>query len=268
MLVMCLAGLLAMLQEPRKHEDLLVLTWVICWYAIFTMISGIYNDSQRYSIYLTPAIALLASRILFSYPNRPMSLLTQVWAGLLTLVIAWNLYAAFNADPPYISGNELAAEYVTGLPDQGTILFCCKHDGNFIFHTRRNDPGKNKIVLRADKILVSMSIRKQYGLQSYVETGDDLYRLLDRYGVSIIVAENRDLVGLDEFGLLLEALQDSNRFELLEEFPLETNIPEFHDVKTGVYRYLAQKPVPAEGIIIPMPHLGRELHLPRNKVAQ
>jgi len=265
-LVLSVAGLGAMASAPRKREDLLVLAWVLFWHVSFTLISGLYNNSLRYSIYLTPAVCLLASRGLLFFPDKPV--LHKIWVGILATAIAWNLYTDFKSEQPFVSGYELAAEQVLSLPNKGTILFCCKHDGNFIFHIRQGDVERENIVLRADKILVSMAVTKFYGVKSHMQTENDLYRILDKYGVSIIVVESSDLIGLSEFGLLLDTLRENEKFELLEEFPLQTNAPEFADIKIRIYRYLDQKPIPDEGIVIPMPHLGRELHLPRNNGVQ
>lgn len=261
LLALAVAGLGAMAFGPRKRSDLLAPAWVLLWYLAFSLVSTKYGNSLRYSTYLTPAVALLAARGLSFYGHKPA--LYNTWITILVAIIAWNIYTDSKSEQPFVSGLDRVAEDVLGRPDEGTILYCCKHDGNFIFHVRKNDVDQENIVLRADKILVSMVVHKFYGVVSHMQTENDLYRILDTYGVSIIVVESSDLVGLSEFGLLLNILRDGEKFQLLEEFPLETNVREFADIKIRIYRYLDQKPIPEKGIVFPMPHLGREVHLPR-----
>ena len=155
---------------------------------------------------------------------------------------------------------------MTRQEDTGLILFAGKHDGNFIFNLRALDPEKEKAVLRADKILVSMAVHKSFGMVSYVQSTDDVIQLIDRYGIGIVVIESRDVVDLPEFKLLAKALDDP-RFQIIQEIPILSNVPEFSDLAVRVYRYLEKKEQ-AGDLVIPLPHMGMEIKLkPRGSVA-
>lgn len=218
-----------------------------------------YGNSLRYTMYVALATALLAARPLIVWDAKPH--LRRGWVALLLVCVCWNVYSAVKQDQPFLSGYRAAADFVSNLPDQGISLFCCKHDGNYIFHMRRLDQDRQRVVLRADKVMVSLAVNKYRGVYSHMQTEQDLYSLLDKYGVSTIVVESRDLVDLPEFEMLLKAVEGS-RFELLAEYPLETNLPGFADIDIQIYRYLDAQPLTAKELVIPMPHLGRELRLP------
>ena len=64
---------------------------------------------------------------------------------------------------------------------------------------------------------------------------------------------------LPEFKLLAKTMAD-DRFELVEEIPITTNMPEFANLSVRVYRYLEKKKQ-ADDLVIPLPHMGREIKL-------
>jgi len=139
-------------------------------------------------------------------------------------------------------------------------LFAGRFDGNFIFHLRDMDTARQQVVLRGDKILVSMSVQKYFGMQSYVQNEADILKILDKYGVGLVVVENPDLVGLKEFDLLNNTLTKP-QFRLLKEYPIDTTLAEASRVKIQIYQYLEQKPSKDGTIVIPLPHMGREIRL-------
>jgi hypothetical protein len=209
-------------------------------------------------MYALPALALLACRPL-GKPVIKDGNIPRIALVLLAALAAWNMYAAWIKPHPYVTGYSQAAEFVAQQKDTGLILFAGKHDGNFIFHLRALDPEKNKAVVRADKILVSMAVHKHFGTVSYVKSVEDVIRLIDRFGIGIIVIESRDVVDLPEFKLLAEAMDDQ-RFRMIEEIPILTNVSEFSDLSVRIYRYLEKKEQ-SGALVIPLPHMGMEIKL-------
>ena len=175
------------------------------------------------------------------------------------MLAAVNVYSAWAKPHPFVTGYQQAAEFVAQQPDSGLILFAGKHDGNFIFHLRAVDAERNKAVLRADKILVSMAVHKSFGMVSYVQTKEDVIRLIDRFGIGTVVIESRDVVDFPEFKLLAQTMDDP-RFQMVKEIPVVTNVPEFSDLSLRVYRYLEKKEQEGD-VVIPLPHSGMEIKL-------
>ena len=247
-------------------QDSLILFWLAASY-IFTsvVVGGGPGNVPRYTMYALPALALLACMPL-SRTTTENANIRRIAFILLIALSGWNSYAAWTKPHPYVTGYKQAADLVTRQEDTGLILFAGKHDGNFIFNLRALDPEKEKAVLRADKILVSMAVHKSFGMVSYVQSTDDVIQLIDRYGIGIVVIESRDVVDLPEFKLLAQALDDP-RFQIIQEIPILSNVPEFSDLAVRVYRYLEKKEQ-AGDLVIPLPHMGMEIKLkPRGSVA-
>ena len=251
------AGLIAAFKTKRQPSDYLLLSWIISWFVLFTILSDKYGNTLRYTIYLTPALGLLSMRWLNEL-TKPI--FRQCLIGLLAVFYSGYGFTKINEVPFFVNGYEKAAEYVLNNTDNSPILFCCKHDGNFIFNIKIGDPHRKKIILRADKILVSMAVHKEFGVKSYVNNDQDIYDILDKYGIQTIVAENKDIVGLAELSRLFDLLK-TDSFEKIKEINIASNVPEFSDLHLNIYRYKNSKPILNNEIDIPMPHIGRNLHL-------
>lgn len=261
-----LVGTALWLRARSRPQDYLLILWFGASYLFTSIVIGSGEGNvPRYTMYALPPLALLAcmplSRMVVANSN-----IRQVALVLLTALAGWNSYTAWAKPHPFVSGYEQAAEFVAQQEDTGLILFAGKHDGNFIFHLRALDPEKNKAVLRADKILVSMAVQKVFGMVSYVTSEEDVVQLIDRFGVGTIVIESRDVVDLPEFKLLAKTLEDQ-RFQMIKEIPVVTNLDEFSNLSIQVYRYLEKKEQ-AGDLVIPLPHMGMEIKLkPRSKAS-
>lgn len=248
-----------LLRTKGALQDPLIFLWLGASYLFTTVvIGGGPGNVPRYTMYALPALTLLACMPL-SRPIMENVHIRRVAFMFLITLVGWNSYAAWAKPHPYVTGYKQMAEFVARQEDTGLILFAGKHDGNFIFHLRALDPRKEKAVLRADKILVSMAVHKSFGTVSYVQSTEDVVRLIDRFGIGVIVIESRDIVDLPEFKLLAKALDDP-RFQVIQEIPILTNVPEFSDLSIRAYRYLAKKEQ-AGDLVIPLPHMGMEIKL-------
>jgi hypothetical protein len=257
--VAILVGIVLRLRGRGQPQDVLIFFWVAASYLFTTIViaSG-EGNVPRYTMYILPPLALLAAMSV-SPAVVGNANVRQVAFALLAMLIGWNIYSGWAKPHPYTAGYQQAAEFVAGEKDTGLILFAGKHDGNFIFHLRALDPERNKAVLRADKILVSMAVHKAFGTVSHVQSIEDVIRLIDRFGVGIVVIESRDVVELPEFKLLAKAVED-HRFQMLKEIPVQTNVPEFSNLSIRIYRYLDKKEQ-AGDLVIPLPHMGMEIKL-------
>lgn len=255
-----IAGILTFLRSPPAPQEFLLGFWIVAWYLMVTALI-FEGNADRYTLYVLPAFSLLACRTFSNLISLKGTFSTTIgWSILVSLVgiALWNVYTTATLSHPYVSGYKEAAGFVSNGNFSGPILFAGKHDGNFIFHMRADDPNKNKIVLRGDKILLSMAVTRSYGVQSYVRNREDIMGILDRYGIEVIVVEDRDLVGLREFNLLRDVLR-APEFQLLKTIPIDTNIPELRNTNILVYRYMNRKLPQDDYLTIPLPHLRREI---------
>jgi len=138
------------------------------------------------------------------------------------------------------------------------MLYAGKHDGNFIFHLRRLDSARQHVVLRADKILVSLAVHKYFGMQSHVRSLEEIRDMMARYGVQYVVLESPDILKLKEFGMLARLVQEPE-FEKVKVFPVVASGGALGPERVEIYRYRDFQPGNASEIVIPLPHMGREI---------
>ncbi|MCP5428282.1 MAG: glycosyltransferase family 39 protein [Chromatiaceae bacterium] len=249
-------GLISGFYLNQVRRNLFCIAWLIIWYVFFTLFDHQFNNLLRYTLYLTPALGILTANTLALLPAP--SVYHKIGLTIATLLFAGYGYSGLRTEHQMLSGYKEAARFILENNNEGTVLFCCKNDGNFTFHIKQGDSERKQIILRADKILVSYVVHKSFGVKVYVESASDIYSLLDKYGVGLIVAEDNDLVGLPEFKLLLDTLK-SDKFDKLSSIELVSNVPDFKGESLNIYRYKERKKLKDGEIVIPMPHIKREL---------
>lgn len=249
-----LIGTFLFLRGPRHRAGYLVLAWIVSWYLMVTILFGVPDNAPRYTAYAMPALAWLAAYGLAWFPAR--SLPFGALAGALFLWAGWQVVYQLGMPHRFVGGYEAVAQRISKLPNSGAILFAGKHDGNFIFHLRALDPARQRVILRGDKLLVSMSIHKYFGVKSRVASTDEIDAMLDNNAVRWVVVESRDLVGLKEFAMLHQALQLPG-YRLVSELPVVSNLPEFANLSVRIYENLDLR-LPEDGhAVIDYPYFGR-----------
>lgn len=254
MTLLAVLGVALALYRRRGHVWVLPFSWLVASYAWSTYIASVPGNNARYAFYAMPAVAFFASYGIWHFRDRPAW--RWSWAVALALAIGWNVVDALRTPHRYVSGYDEAARVVYRLPNSGAILFAGKHDGNFIFHMRNLDKDRQRVVLRGDKTLVSMSVHKYFGVRSHVANTADIQALLNRLGVRWVVVESRDLVGLKEFKLLQETLAGP-AYKLVTKIPVSTNLPEFFNIQVLVYENLGMTLPPNGQVRIDYPYLGK-----------
>lgn len=252
--VLAVLGIALSMYRRDRHIVILPLAWLAASYLWSSYLTNVPGNNERYAFYAMPAVAFFAAYGIWHFHDHPVW--RWGWASALLLAIGWNGADAMQMPHRYVSGYETAARVVYGLPNSGAILFAGKHDGNFVFHMRKLDQDRQRVVLRGDKTLVSMSVVKYFGVQSHVSDAAGVQALLNGHGVRWIVVESRDLVGLKEFKLLHEVLRGTG-YRLVARVPVATNVPEFAGVEVLVYENLGLK-LPDNGRMrIDYPYLNK-----------
>src|SRR6185503_5191069 len=85
---------------------------------------------------------------------------------LLALVIGTGIYTWREVPAPFASGYREAAEWIAReAPKDAAVVFSGKRDGSFIFNMRAIEARRDIAVLRADKLLLEVSVRRTLGVQ-------------------------------------------------------------------------------------------------------
>jgi len=247
-------GLALAVYRLDHYTNLVPIAWLVAAYVWCTYLTGVPSNNARYALYAMPAVAFFSAYGIWHFQERPI--LRWSWGLLLLVAVGWHVAEALRTPHRYVSGYDTAARFVDGLPNSGAILFAGKHDGNFIFHLRKLDRDRQRVVLRGDKTLVSMSVHKYFGVRSHVANAASIQTLLNEHSVRWIVVESRDLVGLKEFKLLNEVLKGPE-YRQVAKIPVATNVPEFKDVDVLVYENLGLSLPPDGRVRIAYPYLGK-----------
>lgn len=243
--------------EPRLA---LIYAWLLCWYVVMTLVLGGAGNAPRYSLYALPALALLGARPLFLLRDRARA--RNAHLGVLALVLVVQGWRTFVMPVPYVDGYREAALAVHERATSAPVLFAGKHDGSFIFHLRRLDEAREAVVLRADKMLVSLAVHKYFGMTSHVGSVDDVRALIRRLGIEYIVIERPDIVGVAEFAMLVELVGNPD-FERIADFTVRAGGGAEAPERIEIHRYRDHVAMGDAEIVIPLPHLGREIRFRR-----
>jgi hypothetical protein len=246
---------------PSQRNELqlpLLRIWFVFWYVSFSLLFGSASveNAGRYTLYVFPALAMLAARPVFLLQKHMLA--RSMIVALLCTIFAWNVWSTFQQKVRYVDGYREAAEYIHKKQTLSPILFAGKYDGSFIFHLRELNIARNDVVLRAEKILVSMAVIKNFGMVSHVATLEDIMILIKRYNIEYILIEQPDIVDIKEFRMLYELVQNP-AFEKLSVFPVSSGGIVRAPERIEIYRFKNHTHGGNAEIVIPLPHMGREI---------
>lgn len=234
--------------------------WVFWWYIAFSILG---EAVARYGIYVVPAISLIA--VWFINSIRHKKILHGVTISLISFICFYQVKTAYSTPRLYTKGYEEAAKHVINNTQGHTILFSGVHNGNFIFFVRKYDFEKRAVVLRASKILFSMSVYKEWGYVSHVKSREDIYNLLNKYGTKYIVIEDQDLIGTTPNHWLRQILK-TNKFKLVKKIKIKSNLDKYKDISILIYEYIENPKEEAEKLVIEFPLLEKKISIPFNSL--
>ncbi|MBB1078031.1 glycosyltransferase family 39 protein [Rhodoferax sp. 4810] len=244
-----------LLLRQQTREFTLPIAWLIASYLWCTYLASIPDDNERYAFYVMPAVAFFAAYGIHYF--RHSMVYRRIMLTVTFAVIGWQVFAAINLPHWYVAGYEAAAQFIRTLPNTGSILFFGKNDGNFIFHLHRLDRDKQYVILRGDKLLVEISITKDFGIKSHVSNTSQVETLLNENWIHWIVVESKNLVKVQEVDLLNEVLRNQKSYRLVKTVPVESNLKVFKNVDILIYENLNFH-LPEDGRInIKYPYLGK-----------
>jgi hypothetical protein len=144
-------------------------------------------------------------------------------------------------------------------------MFDGYYAGCFIFHLRRYDPHKARIVLRADKMFNPVSVRADMGQKTLVHSKGDIRQVLDKYGVNQIVLENGP--PLSPASRMLREMLPEEGFSLVKRFEIESR--DGHNVGDALLLYERKGAKPQSGTLtIEIPAFNRKIEVPLKSLSE
>jgi hypothetical protein len=245
----------------RDRRLLPPLAWALAVLVSATLVTGRISPA-RYAILAIPAICMLGASL--ASRRRPAAALAA--SGLLACVAgvqAWTTMAQPLRDG---TAYEDAARYVVEHATGPTVLYSASVDtGYFVFFVRKHDPAQRLAVLRSDKLLTT-SLMNSVSIEDRVGTPDEIHAVLQRFGVRLVVIEDRP----SDSRVLewLRHLVRTNQFAERARFPLAVGDHELAGVSLVVYEYLAATPpAPDAELDLNIPLVGRRVRVPLSDLA-
>jgi hypothetical protein len=151
----------------------------------------------------------------------------------------------------------LAAGYVAEHTPPGyRVMIHSYWDGNFIFGLWARGDREDIAVLRSDKLLLRMAVKRSMGVEQRGLSPEEIRRYLNENGVYFIVSETGfwdDLKAMKQF----EALLETNQFQLVHSIPLLSNV--ISESKTlNIYRNLEAQSPENQTLRLELPIIDRE----------
>jgi hypothetical protein len=185
LLVLAAIGFVRVAVRRERQALLLVLWLAVALMSVVLVTRSV--EPVRYGVYLMPPLIGLAAVAAHGWRQRAVGL------GVLALAVfglSGQILTAARQPLSRAPGYEAAAKFVMARPRGTTILYSGEIDsGLFVLFTRRHDPNRRAIVLRADKLLVTSALSRL--IEDRIGSRDEIYDLLRRLGVGYVVLEDR-----------------------------------------------------------------------------
>jgi hypothetical protein len=217
-LAAALGLVVAALQRERAKAALFLFLWLAAGYIFF---SAIDLKSARYSIVLLPPLSILAGcGAVGLLRGRPLMAGTAVCAiGAFTLVatVMWR-------PVEFVEGYDSVADFIARTaPKDTNVAFSGFRDGSFIFAMRAHGERRDLSIVRVDKLLLRIAIKRSLGVQDKGYSAEQIGQMLDRLGVQFVVAQPGfwvDLSSMREFEKLLHGphFQPVRRFAMRADY--------------------------------------------------
>ncbi|MBU6267582.1 MAG: glycosyltransferase family 39 protein [Sphingomonadales bacterium] len=247
-------GLARFVRKPVISGDAVFwLLWALAGYLFF---SSIALKEARHSVLILPPVVLLAGLALRELANRlPDALATVAWVALPGAVLAQTVTAR---PVEQVGGYAEAASFVAArAPQASRVLFSGYRDGSFTFAMRSHEERRDLGVVRADKLLLSVSVRRELGVTEKAVSDAELLRRFETLGIRYVVMQPgfwTDLPAMRRF----EALLAGDRFEVAARIATPANYPA-HEHGLVVYRYKGPIRTGSAGMTIDLPIIGRRI---------
>ena len=222
--------------------------------------SAIDLKEARHSLFILPPVVMLACvfvRYVERYSRSVVAL--GLWFLLPTLVLAQTLFYR----PVFqVQGYREAVDFVArNASRDSNVMFSGYRDGAFIFNLRTREDRRDLGVVRADKLLLKVAVRRELGVTEKALSEDELRSEIDRLGVHYVVAQPgfwSDLEAMKRLERVLAAAP----FELVARIATESNYPS-SEQGLLIYRNTAIEGGTAASRKIDLPMINRSIEINR-----
>jgi len=203
---------------PLKRARGDVLFWVLWFLVGYVFFSAIDLKEVRHSLFLLLPLPLVA--VLGLHTLLPRRLAT---VAVYAVTLATAVQTVAQRPVLYQTGYADAVAYIAkAAPRDSVVLFSGVGDGAFIFNLREREDRRDLNVLRVDKLLLRVAVRRELGVAEQAYSENEIANLIDRLGVHYVVAQPgfwNDLGIMQRF----EAVLQSSHCTEVARIPLHAN---------------------------------------------
>ncbi len=190
-------------KELRDTRQIFLLLWLGWGYFFF---SSIALKEPRHTVVLLLPIAFFAiAGIMRLIPGRAGAAAAAAFA-----CVTFGL-TAFGRPVPHVDGYREAVDLIASRAPRNTVVvFSGARDGSFIFNVRARGDRPDLTVLRADKMLLRVTQRRELGVEQKPIAEEEIGEMLNRYGARYIVSQPNfwdDLQAMQRFQRVLHTDQ-------------------------------------------------------------
>lgn len=246
----------------RRHKSLPVpsadLIFLSCWFVFgYLFFSAIDLKEARHSIFILPPL-VFAAAMLCKQTRKP----AFAAAALLVLAGAVLVQTLWYRPVHYVQGYAAAADFIAKhAPHHSKVLFSGYRDGSFIFNMRAREDRRDLSVVRADKLLLSVAVRRELGVAQKNLGEEDIAQQIDKLGVHYLVVQPgfwNDLAVMQKF----EHVIASAHFEKVATIPTPANYPA-HETELAIYKNLGNVNDNPAAMELGVPIIGKTIHAVR-----
>jgi hypothetical protein len=216
-LVAALVYLLVRVFRKKRFDplDVFLLLWLAWGYLFFSSIA--LKEPRHTLVLLLPLAFFAVAGVLQVLPSRAGPPAAVAFASLIFG------FTAFGRPVPRVGGYREAVDYIAvHAPRNALIVFSGYRDGSFIFNMRARQDRPDLAILRADKLLLRVTQRRELGVQEKPIAEEEIGEMLNRYGVRYIVSQPNfwdDLQAMQRFQRVLH----TGQFRRLAVIPVAAN---------------------------------------------
>jgi hypothetical protein len=209
-LAVVIAGLrAAVFLAARRRMTLagaIAAAFCLCSWILFSIVS---NKEPRFNLPSLPFLFLLSAFGLYLLLPR----LARLALPVLAVWLAFQALAATQV--PLVAGfKEAALAAQAATPQGGNVLIAAHRDGSFIFDMRTYGKRRDIGIRRADKLLVDISIRREFGVKDKGLDQAALADLMKREKIAAVVVQEGYLSDQPTMRALYQLLESGQHYRL------------------------------------------------------
>ncbi|MGZ3236392.1 MAG: ArnT family glycosyltransferase [Burkholderiaceae bacterium] len=238
-----------------KGDLLFWLSWLMCGYLFFSVID---LKEARHSIFILPPL-ILAAVLLLKNIFSP-----RLCVPVLAILTGATVWQTVEFKPVhYVKGYAEAAEYIAkNAPQKSKVLFSGYRDGSFIFNMRSREDRRDLSVIRADKLLLSVSVRRELGVTQKNMSEAEINEKINQLGIHYLVVEPGFWDDVDVMKKF-EHMLASGKFSEVARIPTPSNYHHAHEKELVIYKNLGEVNDHPSTLELGLPIIGKTINTVR-----